>query len=47
MNIIKSLENIIRTSDFATTITLEGETFALVGNSMTDDDMIMQVDYKD
>ena len=37
------METILHESDYATTITLDNETFALIGNSNTEDAIVMQV----
>lgn len=42
-NTLTTLEQIIHESDFATTIELGGETFGLIGNSKTEDAVVVEV----
>ena len=43
---LTTLEQIIHEADFATSIELAGETFGLIGNSKTEDAIIIEVDVK-
>ena len=43
---LTTLEQIFHESDFATTIELGGETFGLIGNSKTEDAMVLELNVK-
>ena len=45
-NTLTTLEQIIHESDFATSIELGGETFGLIGNSKTEDAIVIEVGVK-
>ena len=45
-NTLTTIEQIIHESDFATTIELGGETFGLIGNSKTEDSVVIEVGVK-
>ena len=45
-NTLTTIEQIIHESDFATTVELGGETFGLIGNSKTEDALVVEVAVK-
>ncbi len=45
-NTLTTIEQIIHESDFATTVELGGETFGLIGNSKTEDAVVVEVGVK-